>query len=525
MTTDTADRQRHLARNTMLVAGSFALAAGVGLVRNMAIARFFGIGPELDAYYAAFKLPDLLFTIVAGGALATAFIPVFADFLAADDRKGAWRLASAITNLVVLIVSALAVVAGILAPWLVRSVIVPGFEPALQAQTANLMRLVLVSTVVFGISAVQGSVLHGFKHFLLPALAPVAYPLGVIGGSDLPIAALGHLWPGSGGGHRRGVAPGHKSAGPDSLRFSLVARARYSHAGGAPGGDLDGTARPRLGRVPSDPAGHDQPRLAPGRRQRQRAGVGMGCHAIAGDDHRHGHRAGGLSHPGGAGGATATSAGLRGTLGDTLRAMLAFTVPAAVGLIVLGRPLLQLLYQRGQFDAAATEAVYVALRFYALGLVGHACLEVAARAFFAQQDTVTPLIIAAGSAALNIALGLILMGPLGHGGLALANSIAISLEVLVLLYVLRRRWGGIEGRRTLMLFLRAVAASAVMAGVVLGVLSFGESADWSVLLLVALGGGAGGIVYVGLGLLLGVDALRWPLRALQRAGQKGAEVA
>ena len=107
MTLEASARQRHILRNTLLVGVSFALAAGAGLVRNAVIGHLFGIGADLDAYYAAFKLPDLLFTIVAGGALATAFIPVFADFLADDDRAGAWRLASALTNLVVLVVSGL----------------------------------------------------------------------------------------------------------------------------------------------------------------------------------------------------------------------------------------------------------------------------------------------------------------------------------------------------------------------------------------------------------------------------------
>ena len=182
----------------LLVAASFALAAAVGLLRNVVIARQFGIGAELDAYYAAFKLPDLLFTIVAGGALATAFIPVFADFLAADDRDGAWRLASAITNWVVLITGGLARAGWpLLAPWLVRVVIAPGFDAAQQAETVAVMRLVLISTVIFGISAVQGSVLHGFKHFLLPALAPVVYPLGIIVGRAVAGAHAGACaaWP------------------------------------------------------------------------------------------------------------------------------------------------------------------------------------------------------------------------------------------------------------------------------------------------------------------------------------------
>jgi putative peptidoglycan lipid II flippase len=201
-------------------------------------------------------------------------------------------------------------------------------------------------------------------------------------------------------------------------------------------------------------------------------------------------------------------AGLRTTLGETLRMVLALTVPAACALILLGRPLLQLLYQRGAFDAAATEAVYTTLRFYALGLVGHSCLELAARTFFAQQDTVTPLLIAAGSAAANILMGLLLMGPLGAGGLALANSLAVSGEVLVLLLVLRRRLGGVEGGRLLDALGRVLGATLLMAAAVSGVLALGQQAGVGVLPLVAAAGAVGALGYVGAGLLLGVQALR-----------------
>ena len=91
-------RRRHIARNVLLVSGAFVLAAAAGLIRNALIARRFGIGADLDAYYAAFKLPDLLFTVVAGGALATAFIPVFAGFMAAEDRDCTSRRAHDISN-------------------------------------------------------------------------------------------------------------------------------------------------------------------------------------------------------------------------------------------------------------------------------------------------------------------------------------------------------------------------------------------------------------------------------------------
>jgi len=195
-------------------------------------------------------------------------------------------------------------------------------------------------------------------------------------------------------------------------------------------------------------------------------------------------------------------------LGETLRMVLALTVPAAGALILLGRPLLQLLYQRGAFDATATEAVYATLRFYALGLVGHSCLELAARTFFAQQDTVTPLLIAAGSAGANILLALLLMGPLGAGGLALANSLAVSGEVLVLLLVLRRRLGGVEGGRLLDALGRVLIATLLMAAAVSGVLALGQQAGVGVLPLVVAAGAVGALGYVGAGLLLGVQALR-----------------
>jgi putative peptidoglycan lipid II flippase len=183
-------------------------------------------------------------------------------------------------------------------------------------------------------------------------------------------------------------------------------------------------------------------------------------------------------------------------------------VPAAAGLVLLGQSLLQLLYQRGAFDAAATQAVYAALRFYALGLVGHACLELAARTFFAQQDTVTPLLIAAASAAINILLGVLLMGVLGHAGLALANSLAVSAEVLVLLLVLRRRLGNVEGRQTLRALGRVLVATLLMGLVMGGVLGVGQRAGTGALEMVATGGLAGLVSYVAAGLLLGVDELR-----------------
>lgn len=518
MTEEQGRTERHLARNVLMVSAAFALAAAAGLFRNMIIARAFGIGAGLDAYYAAFKLPDLLFTIVAGGALATAFIPVFADFLAADDRAGAWRLAAAVTNWVVLVVGALALLAGILAPWLVRTVIAPGFDPAQQAETASIMRIVLVSTVIFGVSAVQGSVLHGFQHFLFPALAPIVYPLSIAAAAlwltptwgvrglavGAVIGALFHLlikipalvhygfrwWPALSAG-RGSVRRVIWLMGPRVLdlgvfHLSLLATTNLASRLGA-------------GSVSALEWGWDAMQLP-----ETIIGTAFGLVAfptLAAFAARH------------------DRAGLRRTLGESLRTVLALAVPAAAALILLGRPLLALLYQRGEFDAAATEAVYVALRFYALGLAAHTCLELAARAFFALQDTVTPLWLATASGAASIGLGVALMRSLGYGGLALGNSIATTLEVLALLFILGRRIGGVEGRATALALLRTLAATAAMAVAVLAVTHLAARAGWGNLLTLAACGAAGGLVYLIAARLVGLDAL-WRFAAAL-AGRSG----
>jgi putative peptidoglycan lipid II flippase len=506
-------RQRHIARNVLLVSGLFALAAAAGLFRNMIIGRTFGIGAGLDAYYAAFKLPDLLFTIVAGGALATAFIPVFADFLAEDDRRDAWRLAAAITNWVVLIVGLLAIIAALIAPWLVSTVIAPGFSPEAQAQTVTVMRIVLISTVVFGISAVQGSVLQGFKHFLLPALAAVVYPLaiaaaalwlaprwGIVGlavgaviGSVLHLAVkvpglirYGFRWWPILHASRGAVKRVAYLMGPRVLDLALFHVTLLATTNLA--------SRLGAGSVSSLEWGWDAMQLP-----ETIIGTAFGLVAfptLAELAARH------------------DTGGLRRTLSESLRVVLALAVPAAAGLLLLGRPLLALLYQRGEFDAAVTNAVYTALRFYALGLAGHACLELAARAYFALQDTITPLLIAALSAATNIGLSLILMRPLGYGGLALANSLAVTGEVLLLLFVLRGRIGGVEGRALAGSLARTLAATAVMSAVILVTSSIAARAGLGNLMTLAECGVAGAATYLLMAWVLRIDTLFSFIRAL-----------
>ncbi len=508
---------RQIVRNTLLVAVAFGLAAIMALLRNIIIARQFGIGADLDAYYAAFKLPDLLFTVVAGGALATAFIPVFSDVLASQGRAAAWRLASDITNLVLLAVALFAGLAALLAPWLVHTLIAPGFNAAEQQETVEVMRVVLFSTLVFGISSVQGAVLNGFKHFLLPALAPVLYPVGIIFGALwlAPTYGVRGLAMGAILGailHLSVKVPGLIYYGfrwrpvinlrsPDVRRVAVLMGPRILDLAVFHLTLLATTnlaSRLQVGSVSALEWGWDAMQIP-----ETLIGTAFGLVAFPTLAELAAH---------------SDLPAFRRTFGETLRAILALSVPAALGLVLLGRPLLTILYQRGAFDAAATNAVYIALRFYAMGLIGHTCLELAARAFFAQQDTITPLLVATGSGVVNILLALGLMKPLGYGGLALANSLAVSAEVLVLLFILRRRYGGIEGRQILGALGRILLATIIMGIAMGGVVLAGQRFEMNDLWVVAGGAAVGVGVYVGSGLLLNLTILRQLQAALTGKG-------
>jgi putative peptidoglycan lipid II flippase len=178
---------------------------------------------------------------------------------------------------------------------------------------------------------------------------------------------------------------------------------------------------------------------------------------------------------------------MRSTLAATLRAILYLALPAAVGLIVLRKPLVQLIFQRGAFTETSTEMVAWALAFFALGLPAHAVVEVVVRAFYALHDTKTPVLIGIGAMVLNVILSLAFiavfetLGWMPHGGLALSNSLATTLEMAVLLGIIRRRLGGLEGRYMLASLAR-IGLAALLMGAVAGALAWllKDQAAWLV---------------------------------------------
>src|SRR5262245_60811137 len=178
MSANTAQRQ--IARAAGIVMAAFVLSNVTGLVRQILISRAFGTSADLDAFTAAQRLTDVLFNLVAGGALASAFIPTFTGFLAHDDREGAWRLASGVLNIVFVVLVLVSLPAWLFAPQLVRYVLAPGFAPAEQALAAGLLRIILLAPAIFGVSGLLMGILNAHQHFLLPALAPSLLWVGMI---------------------------------------------------------------------------------------------------------------------------------------------------------------------------------------------------------------------------------------------------------------------------------------------------------------------------------------------------------
>lgn len=161
----TANRQ--IARAAGVVMAGFVLSNLTGLVRQVLVSNAFGTGAEIDAFNAAIRLPDTLFMLVAGGALASAFIPTFTGFLEKDDRAGAWELAGAVLNLIVLLLAAASILLAIFAPLVVKYALARGFPPDQQALTVSLLRILLISPAVFGVSGLVMGILNTHQSFLI----------------------------------------------------------------------------------------------------------------------------------------------------------------------------------------------------------------------------------------------------------------------------------------------------------------------------------------------------------------------
>ncbi len=489
-----------VARSAVLVSALFAASKLLGLARDVVISHAFGATAELDAYYAAFELPDGLFTVLAGSAMATALIPLLTAHLAQHDRDAVWRLASTALNWALLVAAAVSITACLAAPQVI-AVAAPGFDPYRAALAARLMRWVLFQTLVFIASAFGISVLQAHQHFLLPALGPLAYTGGQIAGA-LFLAPqwgiFGLVWGGIAGslGHfalqalglwrlqahwypqlrhpdlwslLKLMGPRMLSSGVTYLTFVLPtflgshlpagAIAAYEYAW-------------RMMQFPETIIG---------------TALGLTLYPTLTELANTGERA-----------------ELRRVGGWALRLALALALPAAGALVLIGRPVTVLFLQRGAFDATATDRVYWALQFLTLGLVAHVALEVIARFFYAQRDMWTPFWAALVGLVINLGVGWVFLELFEQGALALANSTGVLAQAVLLLIIARVRRGGLEERALGRSLAQTAAATVLMIGA-MTVVGCVWPADTLGALAVKVA--SGGIVYVATAWLFKIEAL------------------
>lgn len=439
-----AGAERGVVRAAAVVGGATLLSRILGFLRDLAVAQAFGAGPATDAFFVAFRLPNLLRRLVAEGALSSAFIPVFTEYLTTRSRADVRRMFRVVTGGMTAVL-ALLTLAGILgAPLLVR-VMAPGFfaDPATGALTVRLTRVMFPYLFFVGLAALGMGMLNAHRHFLMPALAPIMLNLAIIGAVfGLAPRLAEPIF---------GLAVGVLVGGLGQVAIQVPVLARR-----------DLLLAPAL----------DRRHPAVGRIARLMAPVAVGQSAsqlnILVDTIIASFLAGGsvsylyyadrlVEFPLGVFGIAIATAvlptlaeqaasrnpeALLATLSFALRLAAFITLPAAVGLFVLREPLVRVLYQRGEFGPLETAQTAWALGFYAVGLVGFASTKIGAQAFYALGDTRTPVKIAIGAMVLNSLLAVALVFPLRHGGLALATSCSATLNALVLARLLRRRLGG-----------------------------------------------------------------------------------
>lgn len=522
MSTSSANRQIARAAGTVMFAILFGQLAG--LVRGILVARAFGASPQLDAFLAANRVSETLFLLVAGGALGSAFIPTFTGLLAKDEKDSAWRLASALAIAVTVTLSLLAVLLAVFAPLVVRYALASGFSknPEIFALAVSLLRTQLISAVLFGIGGLIAGILNAHRVFLIPALTPAMYQLGIIFGAIILAPSMGIY--GLAWGVVIGAAMYLVVQVPSLIRF-------FPHRFPSPlgRGVRDPNIRqvlllmvPRLLGVAVVQLNFwVNTNLASNMEEGSVTGLYYGFSlmlmaqaAIAQSVAIAALPTFSAQH------ALGKKDELRSSLAASSRGILMMALPASIGLILLREPLISFLYQRGEFDEHDVQLVAWALLWYAAGLVGHSIMEVLTRAFYAQQDTKTPVIIGTIAMVLNVVFSFwfsslfMQIGWFPLGGLALANSLATALEATALFIVMRKRLNGIEENYIARGFLAYALASLGMA---IGLLFWIQLSVGLMRWVVALGGVAlGGIIYAGGLVLMKVPEAQGMIRFIAR---------
>lgn len=461
-----------IARAAGVISGATLLSRILGFLRDLIIARAFGAGTATDAFFAAFRLPNMLRELLGEGALSAAFIPVFTESLSKRGREGAWRLAWTVLTLLTFLLVLVSIAGILLAPWLIR-VIAPGFRasPTKLDLAIFLARMMFPYILFIGVAALLMAILNAQGHFATPALSPTMLNISMIGCAlflaphlDPPITALaiGVLIGGIGQlviqmpvAWRRGMSD-HRGIDLSDPGIGRIARLM------APG--IAGLAITQvnvfIGTFLASFLGEGGISVLYYAFRLIQLPIGIFGVAIAT-----------AAFPAMAKQAADRSLGEVGaTAASSIRMVLFVTLPSMVALMLFRVQIVQLLFERGAFDRTVTHATANAVFFYALGLGAYVSNRILVPAFYSIQDTTTPVRIGAVAVLANIAFSVLLIRPLGVGGLALATALSSFVNLGLLVTALRRRLGRLGKVPILPALLRLGGASVVMGLVGLALL-------------------------------------------------------
>ncbi len=478
---ETARRPRaSVAQNAGVISLAVMASRVLGLVRDQVFAVLFGAGLQYDAFLTAFRIPNLLRDLFAEGALSAAFVTTFTQTLQSQGKQAAIRLWNRVATLIVLLIAAVSLLGWLYAPAIVDR-LAPGFAavPGKAPLTVELTRIMIPYLLIVALAAQAMGMLNAFNIFGIPALASAFFNVGSILGGLL----LGYgLAPFLGLTPITGMAYGTLVGGflQFAVQWPSLCRCGVSYAPTLSLSDLGvrqifrlmgpaiiGTAAvqinvfvntnfasaiidPASGAVANGPVSW----LSYAFRFMQ---FPIGVFGVA--------IATATLPPLSRSTANADTAEFRRTLGHSLALVFLLCIPSALGLAVLGRPIVALVFEHGKFTSLDTIQTANALAAYAVGLAGYAAVKVLSPAFYALNDARTPMLISLASIVVNYAMNSLLVGPFGHVGLAFSTSTVALINFLLLAIFMRRKLKRLGGRRLAATVAKIFAASLAMAGV------------------------------------------------------------
>lgn len=459
--------RRNIVIGTLIMMGGILGSRVLGLVRDRIIAHKFGQTPQTDIYNSAFNIPDLVFFLLAGGALSAAFVPVFTEYLEKGEKREAWRVFSVVAFVMTCVLGVVILLGEIFAVPLVRMTN-PGWtgDKAWQvAECAQLTRILLPAQLCFFLGGLMMGTLTARNIFIGQSLGPVIYNVGIIAGGLLLTGSFGvtGLCYGAIGGAFVGNFCYQwylvrKSGGKFIYKDLLL---HLKHPGAIRVWKLMlpvimGLALPQIsliiGRMFASAldAGAQSALTNANRLMQVPLGVFAQATAIA------------IFPTMAAQAARGDMKELRSSLSFGIRSILFLTIPASVLMIVLALPIVQLILQSGKFRPEDAELTASVLRFYSIGIFASSVQSILARGFYAVQDTRTPVAVGAVLTLLFLPVNVPMSAWLGINGIALAISLCAIVQMLVMIWRLKVRLKTLEGGRILRSGIKILIASAAM---------------------------------------------------------------